>query len=150
MRSFLIALLVVQFPLMTTAQMDSIQYNGRQRTFKVHTPPSYDGSDKTPLVLALHGGKGSADGMEYISQLSAKADQEGFIVVYPEGVKSPWGDRTWNAGGCCGYAMNQNIDDVGFIDALLDTLQVNLNLDNERIYASGMSNGGFMSYRSAC
>jgi polyhydroxybutyrate depolymerase len=71
-------------------------------------------------------------------------------VVYPDGVPSHINIRTWNAGGCCGYAMNNNIDDVGFIDDLLDTLQADFAIDSLRTYATGMSNGGFMSYRLAC
>lgn len=98
----------------------------------------------------MHGGFGSGPQLETQSQLSLKADKENFIVVYPDGVKSPLGIRTWNAGVCCGYSADQNIDDVGFIRKLIDTLGKKYRIDANRIYATGMSNGGFMSYRLAC
>lgn len=103
------------------------------------------------LVIAMHGGFGSANNIQNQSQLSLKADTANFIVVYPEGVQGgALNIRTWNAGWCCGYASNNNIDDVGFIDQLIDTMLARYNIDSTRIYATGMSNGGFMSYRLAC
>ena len=137
-------------PSTTDAQTDSIPSGGLQRTYTVRLPSVYDGTTSLPLVVAMHGGFGSGPQLEQQSQLSDKAEQEGFIVVYPDGVASPLNIRTWNAGGCCGYAMTNSIDDVGFIDALLDTLIASLAIDTQRIYATGMSNGGFMSYRLAC
>ncbi len=132
------------------SQYDSIPYGGNNRTFLVHLPTGYTGNTNLPLVIAMHGGFGSGPQLENQSQLSVKSDNEGFIVVYPEGVKSPLGIRTWNAGWCCGYASNSNVDDVGFINALLDTLINNYAIDTNKVYATGMSNGGFMSYRLAC
>ncbi len=132
------------------AQTDSILVGSLQRTYTVRLPSVYDGSTPLPLVIAMHGGFGSGTQLEGQSLLTEKAEAEGFIVVYPDGVPSTIGIRTWNAGGCCGYAMNNNIDDVGFIDALLDTLFADLAIDTLRVYATGMSNGGFMSYRLAC
>lgn len=146
----LLLLIIVLSSTRGFAQYDSILYNSLYRTYLVHTPLSYDGSAATPLLIAMHGGFGNAFSMENRYLISDKADSAGFIVVYPEGVKSPFGVRTWNAGGCCGYAMNNNIDDVGFIAALIDILAVDYNIDTMRIYATGMSNGGFMSYRLAC
>jgi polyhydroxybutyrate depolymerase len=132
------------------AQPDTIHVGGRDRTYTVRLPSSYTGTTPMPLVVAMHGGFGSGTQLENQSQLTVKAEEAGFIVVYPDGVASLLGIRTWNAGGCCGYAMNQDIDDVGFINALLDTLIADYAIDTQRIYATGMSNGGFMSYRLAC
>ena len=134
----------------TRAQSDSILVGGLQRTYTLRLPSVYDGNTPLPLVIAMHGGFGSGTQLEGQSQLTVKAEQEDFIVVYPDGVPSPLNIRTWNAGGCCGYAMNNDIDDVGFISALLDTLIADLAIDTLRVYATGMSNGGFMSYRLAC
>jgi polyhydroxybutyrate depolymerase len=132
------------------AQTDSITVGALTRTYTMRLPSAYDGVTPLPLVIAMHGGFGSGLQLEEQSLLSDKAELEGFIVVYPDGVPSPLNIRTWNAGGCCGYAMNNNIDDVGFISALLDTLIAENAIDTLRIYATGMSNGGFMSYRLAC
>ncbi|RMH69631.1 MAG: T9SS C-terminal target domain-containing protein [Gemmatimonadetes bacterium] len=129
---------------------DTLRYGGYDRTFLTHLPPNYDGSEETPLVIALHGGFGSAFNLQAQSLLSETADSAGFIVVYPEGIASPLGIRTWNAGGCCGYAVEQEIDDTGFINTLIDTLLNRYNLDPDRIFATGMSNGGMMAYRLAC
>lgn len=132
------------------AQTDTITVGALERTYTLRLPSTYDGSTALPLVIAMHGGFGSGTQLENQSQLSVKAEQEGFIVVYPDGLGGALNIRTWNAGGCCGYAMNNDIDDVGFIDALLDTLIDAYSIDTLRIYATGMSNGGFMSYRLAC
>jgi len=132
-------------------QYDSIPHDGYDRTYLVHLPTAYDGSTDLPLVVAMHGGFGNAYNLENQSQLSVKADLENFIVVYPEGVKGGvLNISSWNAGWCCGFASNNSIDDVGFIDALLDTLIGQFAIDTTRVYATGMSNGGFMSYRLAC
>jgi polyhydroxybutyrate depolymerase len=76
-----------------------------------------------------------------------KARKEGFIVVYPEGTNRRGALLTWNAGHCCGHAMNNNVDDVGFVSALIDTLAANHPVDTSRVYATGMSNGGMMAHR---
>ena len=133
------------------AQYDSIPHKGLDRTYLLHLPGGYTGTSPLPLIIAMHGGFGNAYNMQNQSQLSIKADQENFIVVYPEGVKSDvLKISSWNAGWCCGYASSNNIDDVGFINALIDTLVGQYAIDTNRIYATGMSNGGFMSYRLAC
>ncbi len=142
-------LLLGTFPV--EAQYDSLQLNGLNRTYLLHLPPGYSGTNPLPLIIAMHGGFGSAANLQNQSGLSQKADLENFIVVYPEGVQSGLLNiRTWNAGWCCGPASADDIDDVGFINALIDTLIENYAVDTNRIYATGMSNGGFMSYRLAC
>jgi polyhydroxybutyrate depolymerase len=133
------------------AQYDSIFYDNLNRTYLLHLPTGYTATKNYPLVMAMHGGTGSAFNIENQSKLSQKANNESFIVVYPEGVKGGLLNfRSWNAGWCCGYASSSTIDDVGFINALLDTLIDKYAIDTARIYATGMSNGGFMSYRLAC
>ncbi len=131
-------------------QYDSILHHSVHRTYLLHVPHSYDPGNPVPLIVAMHGGFGSGAQLQNQSQLSKKSDHAGFIVVYPEGLKGPLGIRTWNAGRCCGYAMNNDIDDVGFLSALIDTLIANYSIDTNRVYATGMSNGAFMSYRLAC
>lgn len=128
--------------------VDSLLHQAVWRTYKVHLPPSYDGSTSYPLVIALHGGGHDADTMEYISNLSIKADSANFIVVYPNGRK--FFVRTWNAGTCCGGAVTNNVDDVGFIVKMINSLKANLNIDTNRIYLTGASNGGMLAYRLAC
>lgn len=127
----------------------SLQHDGRTRTYKLHVPARVaQGTSPVPLVIMLHGGGGNADNAELMSGFSPKADREGFIVAYPDGTG---GGRaamfTWNAGHCCGYAMQNKVDDVGFIGALIDQVQRDHRIDPNRIYVTGMSNGGMMSHR---
>ena len=101
-----------------------------------------------PLVLMFHGGGGSGEQLELrSSRMNEVADREGFIAVYPDGLGLL---RTWNAGACCGKGSREDVDDVGFVRALLDHLEESLCIDRRRVYASGMSNGGMMSHRLAC
>ncbi len=128
--------------------LDSVYHQLQWRTYKIHIPPSYNGVNSIPLVIALHGGGHDADTMEYISNLSIKSDTSNFIVVYPNGRK--FFTRTWNAGTCCGSSVTYNVDDVGFIVKMINSLKVNYNIDTTRIYLTGASNGGMMAYRLAC
>lgn len=128
---------------------DSINVGGRWRTFLTHLPTGYNTSTNYPLVLAFHGGSPLGyQSIQLQSRLSDKADTSGFIVVYPEGVKFA-GNRTWNAGGCCAPATALNIDDVGFVNSLLNNLFVNRPIDTTRVYATGFSNGSLLCYRLA-
>jgi len=117
-----------------------------KRSYLVHIPPKYDSKKPTPVVLAFHGGGANADNMVVFSGLNKKADDAGFIVVYPKGTGRLEKVLTFNGGNCCGYAMNNNIDDVEFTRQLIDDLAKSANIDPQRVFATGMSNGGIMSY----
>lgn len=119
------------------------------RSFVVHLPPQYDGEKALPVVLTYHGGGGNAQQFKQWCGLDDKADEAGFIVVYPNGTGRIARLLTFNAGICCGYAQNNNIDDVGFTRALLDDLEQRYKVDKRRIFATGMSNGAMISYRVA-
>ncbi len=128
---------------------DSISYGGRWRTYMTHLPTGYNVSKKYPLILAFHGGSPLGyQSFQYQSRLSEKSDSAGFIVVYPEGVKIA-GNRTWNAGGCCAPATTLNIEDVGLVNSLLNTLNKTRSIDSTRVYATGFSNGALLGYKLA-
>lgn len=131
-----------------------IDADGLIRTYVINLPPVYyrDDSRRFPLVLALHGTGGSAKQMEQTYGLNEKGAEAGFIIVYPEGIRGSGalGIRTWNAGRCCDEAMKNNVDDVGFISALIDHMVTDFGADPKRVYVTGMSNGGMMAYRLAC
>ena len=130
------------------SKREIFDYNGQSRSYILHLPPSYNGENEMPLVVVLHGGGGNAGNIEKLTGFSEKADKEGFIVVYPDG--SGMFDRyllTWNTGFCCGYALKNNIDDVGFIRTLIGYLQEKYAINPNMIYVTGISNGGMMSYR---
>jgi polyhydroxybutyrate depolymerase len=113
----------------------------------IHVPASADSTKPLPLVLVLHGGTQSATSAERMSRMSELADQEKFLAVYPSGTGTA---PTWNSGNCCGYAQRNNVDDVAFIRAVIDQLKRDYSVDPKRIFATGISNGGMMSYRLAC
>jgi len=135
-----------------TRTSGSIQVDGRARTYSLIFPTNYSTGLDFPLVIAMHGGGGDADQFESTSKLTDKARSSDFMVVYPEGVRSNGllGLRTWNAGGCCEYAMDNNIDDVKFLSLLIDHLIASYKINPKKVYATGHSNGGMMSYRLAC
>lgn len=130
----------------------TLTVDGRERTFLLNLPPAYYTGSGFSLVIAMHGGGGSATQFETSTRLTQKANAENFIVVYPEGVKStgPLGARTWNAGTCCDFAVTNNINDVKFITQLIDKLVADYKVNPKKVYATGHSNGGMMSYRLAC
>lgn len=142
-------------PITTPGDQDfTLQHGGLTRHYRVHVPPSYKPEQATALVLTFHGGGGNMDiqaNDRYYGQIG-KADQLGYIVVFPNGYSRLPGGKlaTWNAGACCGAARDKDIDDVGFVRALLVRLKQQLNIDPGRVFADGMSNGGMMSYRLAC
>ncbi len=124
-----------------------LEAGGRDRSYLVHVPPPA-ASGALPVVLSLHGGGGNARQHRRSTGMDAAADRDGYIAVYPNG-SGRLGDLflTWNAGICCGYAQAQDVDDVGFISALLDDLGRRAAIDPRRIYAAGHSNGGMMAHR---
>lgn len=129
--------------------------DGRARTYRVHVPASLPHDRPVPLLLALHGGTGSGQQFETNSGFDALADAHHFIVVYPDGIEI--GGRSilahghvWNGGRCCGPAVTQNVDDVGFLSRVIDEVSKQYDVDPARVYAAGHSNGAIMAYRLAC
>jgi polyhydroxybutyrate depolymerase len=123
--------------------------NNIERYYLLHVPNSYD-NKPTPLILAFHGGAGSAEHMAEQYDLISKSDKEGFAVAFLNGAsRLPSGKiATWNAGECCGYAVSSDSDDVDFVKLAIDDIKNKINV--EKIYATGMSNGGMLSHRLAC
>ena len=128
----------------------TLQVGNLTRKYLVHVPKSYDKNKATPLILAFHGGLGTAEIMAQNYDLIPKSDEEGFIVAFPNGTsRLPSGKlATWNAGNCCGYALENNINDIDFTKAVIDDIKSKFNID--KIFATGMSNGGMLSHRLAC
>lgn len=124
----------------------SLEFAGRERTYIVHTPSSYDSSRRWPLVLVLHGGTGNARQTVKLTGMNATADREGFIAVYPNGTGTV---PTWNVGFGYGYALRNNVDDVGFVKALVGELEKEYSIEPGRVYATGISNGAMLCYRLA-
>jgi polyhydroxybutyrate depolymerase len=132
----------------------SFIHDGLTREYLVHVPTSYRPNRATPMLLALHGGGGDSDFQADDSKygLIAKSEQAGFIAVFPNGYSRFRSGilATWNAGTCCGAAQKNKIDDVGFLKDVILRVERQANVDKRRVFATGMSNGGLMSYRLAC
>jgi len=123
----------------------TIRVDGRERTYTLHLPTGYDGTKAVPLVLALHGRLGTGEGQERLGHFDQTSDGHGFIVVYPDGL-----DRSWADGRGASPSDTKGIDDVKFLSELIDKVSGTYKIDPARVYATGMSNGGFMSGRLAC
>ncbi len=122
-----------------------LTYQGLARSYDLHVPPQYDGKTPLPLVFAFHELGGDASTFAKRMGINQKADAEGFFVVYPQGL-----NNSWNAGSCCPPSSQQKIDDAGFINMLLVKLKKDLPVNDSRVYAIGVSNGGMLAYRLAC
>jgi polyhydroxybutyrate depolymerase len=122
----------------------SILSGGLERTYTIHIASSYDKAKPTPLLIVLHGGGGTGQGMNKLTNFNDIADRKNFIVVYPDGFENHWND---GRGVEVYRAQNQNVDDVGFISALIDKLSQEFNIDAKRVYVTGISNGAMMSHR---
>jgi polyhydroxybutyrate depolymerase len=119
------------------------------RSYTIHVPKHYDPKRPTPLVLALHGAAMNGVMMANFTGLSEKADNAGFIVVYPNGTGLGGLLLTWNSGGGRRGKGPSKADDIGYLKKVLDDAATCVNVDPKRVYATGLSNGAMMCYRLA-
>ena len=120
-----------------------IEVGGVKRWFLVHLPPGFQPGEPIPLVINIHGRTATAFDQEELSQMNAKADKEGFVVVNPQALDDPptwWGAIPAEIGD----------PDLAFFKLMIEELQREISIDPKRIYATGMSNGGSMSTRLGC
>lgn len=120
-----------------------MSFEDTTRNFWVHFPPGFNNAQHLPVVINMHGSGSTGAEEEFYSRMSETSDSNKFIVVYPDGI-----NKVWNSGFTPPY--NSAPDDVGFIGKIIDTLYTLYNIDLSRVYSTGMSNGGFQSYRLAC
>lgn len=125
--------------------------NGTPRSYKLFIPATAS-TTKLPLMIVMHGGLGNADETESTTGMNRVAANNNFMVAYPNGTggRLMKNRRTWNAGKCCGPAVEQRADDVAFIDQMLSDIEHHHPLERSRVYATGISNGAMMAYRLAC
>ena len=123
--------------------------HGFRRTYRVHLPPAYTPNRPLPLVVVVHGAFYTAKKMEHTSGFNALADQEAFIVAYPEGMGIFGWLQHWNAGHCCGKAAADGVDDVGYLATVIEDASSQLAVDRQRVYMVGFSNGGMLVHRFA-
>jgi polyhydroxybutyrate depolymerase len=133
----------------------TITEGGLERTYLLHVTAQYDRTKPVALVLMLHGFGGTAANAIRETGWSAKADREGFIVVYPQATrpdeKAPANLRNngtaWNDGSGRFHSSARNVDDVGFIRTVIERTQKEFSIDAKRVFVTGFSNGGSMTFR---
>lgn len=123
----------------------SITNAGIQRDYILYIPANYSGSTPVPLLFNFHGYTSNASDQMWYGDFRNIADTAGFIIVHPEGTVDNNGSTHFNVGWGA-----SSVDDVAFTSALMDTLIAAYNIDEDRVYSTGMSNGGFMSFKLAC
>jgi polyhydroxybutyrate depolymerase len=123
----------------------TIQHDGLTREYRLYVPALYNPAQPTPLLLNLHGYTSNNAQQQVYGNFTSIADTANIILIHPNGTFDANGDRFWNAGFSA-----SGPDDVGFLLALIDTISAQYNIDPARIYTTGMSNGGYMSYELAC
>lgn len=130
-----------------TSVPGSFVHGGITRTYNIYVPASYNASQPVPLVLNLHGYTSNAAQQEIYADFRPIADTARFILVHPNGSVQPGtaGTQFWNIG-----LTGSSVDDVSFLEALIDTVSAHYNINPSRVYSAGMSNGGFMGYMLAC
>ena len=125
-------------------QIIGLTVNGMAREYRLFVPNKLPATG-AKLVIGMHPLNGTAAGFESSSNLDIGAGQLGTLVAYPAGF-----ENSWNAGTCCGYAQKADVDDVAFIDAVIDDVESRYSVDTSAIAMGGFSNGSFMTYRYIC
>lgn len=137
-------------PLQAAPEKKLIRIDGIARSYIIDVPSDFTKRSNAPLVFVLHGGGGNAESAIRMSGFSDVALGDGAIIVYPEGSGRLRNKlKTWNATHCCGYAIENNVDDIAYFDQLIDYLLKFYSIDPNRIFVTGMSNGGMMSHQLA-
>jgi len=129
----------------TGAATHTLVHGGRTRSFIINLP-QHDAKEPLPVVLVLHGYTNTASWMCSTANVATFSNSERFVGVCPSGV-----GNSWNAGSCCGQAQAERVDDVGFARAIVAYIKRHgVGVDDRRVYATGFSNGGMLSYRLVC
>ena len=124
------------------AQTKSIQFKETKRKYIIYTPTGYDSQKAYPVVFNFHGGGMTPAEQMLYTKLNHTADKYGFIVIYPKGI-----NEDWNVG--FGMSYKEGTDDIGFTDALLTQIEKDYKIDNKKVFATGLSRGGFFCHRIA-
>jgi polyhydroxybutyrate depolymerase len=120
------------------------------RPYGLKVPAGYDGSRPVPLVVLLHGYTSNGATQAGYFGLPAEADKAGFLLAYPDGTRDLLGNRFWNATDACCDFFHTGVDDVAYLDAVIDEISAKYPVDPARIFVVGHSNGAFMAHRYAC
>ena len=144
---FIIALFALPFIAQSQQTINgTITHDNLQRDYIMYIPASYNSANPVPLVFCFHGYSSNASTNFTYTNFKGIADTAGFIVVHPQGTLLQ-GVTHWNVGG---WTLASTVDDVGFTNALIDSISSDYSINSDRVYSTGMSNGGYMSFLLAC
>jgi polyhydroxybutyrate depolymerase len=134
----------------TVEAQHELEVDGMDRRYLTYAPAALP-IEHVPVVVFLHGGVGSGVQLAESAEVREHADVDGYLAVLPDGTTNDEGRfRTWNGGRCCGPAVANDVDDVGFLEAVLDDVAAQWDVDPDRVFVAGHSNGGIMANRLAC
>jgi len=149
MKKLLLLLCLPYLGLSQQLTTENIFYDGSNREYIIYVPQTYTPTSPTPVLFAFHGGSGYAnDFMNYEADFRLISDTAGFILVYPQASSDSNGIPIWNLGGVNSKATD--VDDVGYISHLIDKISEFYSVDRDRVYVTGFSNGGYLSFELAC
>lgn len=146
---FLLLSLFLSFHFLSFAQQtinSTINHDGMEREYILYVPASYSADMPVALLLCFHGYTSNNKVIMNYSKFNEIADTANFIIAYPQGTLLE-GKTHWNVGG---WTLKSKTDDIGFVNLLLDSISDKYSIDSNRIYSTGMSNGGFMSFLLGC
>jgi polyhydroxybutyrate depolymerase len=137
----------------------NLSFDGRQRDYRLHVPPQATEGTPLPIVVNMAGATQNGQIEEILTQMDANADENGYLVVYPDGTRiskvltpdpvAKQAQYGWNAGECCGLPVTRKIDDVGFVEKVIADVAARTPVNLRRVYMTGISNGGMMAYAMA-
>jgi len=119
----------------------------KRRSYRLYVPSSWKPDEAWPLVVMIHGAFSDTEAMARETGFNTLAEEENFLVVYPEGMGLFGFLQHWNAGHCCGKAAKEHWDDIGFLNQVIEEVTDSLNVDRSRVYMAGFSNGAMLTYR---
>ena len=149
LHAVLLLAIIAAEPSIAHDPLRKVNVDGRTRSYVLHLPPRYDPETPTPVVLVFHGAATNGYFIAHFSGMNEKADEAGFIAVYPNGTGLAKTLLTWSSNGLNHSPSDERPDDVRFVERLLDDLATVVNVDPKRVYATGHSNGAMMCYRLA-
>jgi polyhydroxybutyrate depolymerase len=144
---------------MSSSYVFNLTFDGRQRGYRIHVPPAAASGKPLPIVINMAGATQNGQIEELLSNMDANADENGYLVVYPDGTRiskvltpdpvAKQAQYGWNAGECCGLPVTRKINDVGFLEKVIADVAARTPVNLRRVYMTGISNGGMMAYAMA-
>jgi polyhydroxybutyrate depolymerase len=141
MKHLVVLYIVISAGLLACKKNETITVDSRSREYIIYLPTGYNTATALPLVFCLHGGGGTGSGFQNMANFNTLAEKEKFIVVYPSGIEKNWNDGRPTTANLMG------VNDVNFFRTMIQNFSAEYKIDPKRIYATGISNGGFMSSR---